>query len=211
MRDPAASRRAALICLAGEPPIDFRSLEKRAVSSAVEHCFHTAGATGSIPVPPTIQKRRPALSFTGPRRDDRGTRMDGRTGPRRRPAIIGGQGGCSPEKWTERWSSAQSSKGGYEHVGGVPIPRHAVTQGPTMSVPRSIYLTDSRPNIAANLVRCTLWVGWHQSPRFPVRGRHPGALELARGAEHASSEPSLVPATESQLDISAHVSRARSS
>src|SRR5262249_34790677 len=26
-----------------------------AVSSAVEHCFHTAGATGSIPVPPTIQ------------------------------------------------------------------------------------------------------------------------------------------------------------
>src|ERR1700683_589260 len=25
----------------------------RAVSSAVEHCFHTAGATGSIPVPPT--------------------------------------------------------------------------------------------------------------------------------------------------------------
>jgi hypothetical protein len=26
-----------------------------AVSSAVEHCFHTAGVTGSIPVPPTIQ------------------------------------------------------------------------------------------------------------------------------------------------------------
>jgi hypothetical protein len=26
---------------------------KRAVSSAVEHCFHTAGVTGSIPVPPT--------------------------------------------------------------------------------------------------------------------------------------------------------------
>jgi hypothetical protein len=25
----------------------------RAVSSAVEHCFHTAGVTGSIPVPPT--------------------------------------------------------------------------------------------------------------------------------------------------------------
>jgi hypothetical protein len=24
-----------------------------AVSSAVEHCFHTAGVTGSIPVPPT--------------------------------------------------------------------------------------------------------------------------------------------------------------
>jgi hypothetical protein len=27
--------------------------KKWAVSSAVEHCFHTAGATGSIPVPPT--------------------------------------------------------------------------------------------------------------------------------------------------------------
>ncbi len=27
-----------------------------AVSSAVEHCFHTAGVTGSIPVPPTIQR-----------------------------------------------------------------------------------------------------------------------------------------------------------
>ncbi len=26
----------------------------RAVSSAVEHCLHTAGVTGSIPVPPTI-------------------------------------------------------------------------------------------------------------------------------------------------------------
>ena len=26
---------------------------KWAVSSAVEHCFHTAGVTGSIPVPPT--------------------------------------------------------------------------------------------------------------------------------------------------------------
>ena len=29
----------------------------RAVSSAVEHCFHTAGVTGSIPVPPTIQNK----------------------------------------------------------------------------------------------------------------------------------------------------------
>src|SRR5580658_7668646 len=28
---------------------------KRAVSSAVEHCFHTAGVTGSIPVPPTTE------------------------------------------------------------------------------------------------------------------------------------------------------------
>ena len=29
----------------------------RAVSSAVEHCFHTAGVTGSIPVPPTTLKQ----------------------------------------------------------------------------------------------------------------------------------------------------------
>src|SRR6267142_531892 len=29
----------------------------RAGSSAVEHCFHTAGVTGSIPVPPTINQR----------------------------------------------------------------------------------------------------------------------------------------------------------
>src|SRR6516162_5968942 len=28
-----------------------------------------------------------------------------------------GQGRRSPEKWTERWSSARSSDGGYEHVG----------------------------------------------------------------------------------------------
>ena len=31
--------------------------ERRAVSSAVEHCFHTAGVTGSNPVPPTIKSR----------------------------------------------------------------------------------------------------------------------------------------------------------
>ncbi len=29
-----------------------------AVSSAVEHCFHTAGVTGSIPVPPTTHRER---------------------------------------------------------------------------------------------------------------------------------------------------------
>ena len=29
----------------------------RAVSSAVEHCFHTAGVTGSIPVPPTTYRQ----------------------------------------------------------------------------------------------------------------------------------------------------------
>jgi hypothetical protein len=47
-----------LICLGPGASIDFPVLKKWAVSSAVEHCFHTAGATGSIPVPPTIQKRR---------------------------------------------------------------------------------------------------------------------------------------------------------
>ena len=30
----------------------------RAVSSAVEHCFHTAGVSGSIPLPPTSTRRR---------------------------------------------------------------------------------------------------------------------------------------------------------
>ena len=30
-----------------------------AVSSAVEHCFHTAGVSGSIPLPPTRTRRRP--------------------------------------------------------------------------------------------------------------------------------------------------------
>ena len=48
---------AAKFALYSRAPIDFASL-KRAVSSAVEHCFHTAGATGSIPVPPTIKNRR---------------------------------------------------------------------------------------------------------------------------------------------------------
>src|ERR1700741_4058284 len=45
-------RRADLPC----SRLDYRLpvLQKWAVSSAVEHCFHTAGATGSIPVPPTI-------------------------------------------------------------------------------------------------------------------------------------------------------------
>ena len=35
------------------PPPKMRPLFWRAVSSAVEHCLHTAGVTGSIPVPPT--------------------------------------------------------------------------------------------------------------------------------------------------------------
>ena len=37
-----------------------------AVSSAVEHCFHTAGATGSIPVPPTIQVNESIASDGAP-------------------------------------------------------------------------------------------------------------------------------------------------
>jgi hypothetical protein len=47
-------RRGALICLCGRLDYRLPVPQKRAVSSAVEHCFHTAGATGSIPVPPTI-------------------------------------------------------------------------------------------------------------------------------------------------------------
>ena len=33
--------------------MSYFAASPRAVSSAVEHCFHTAGVTGSIPVPPT--------------------------------------------------------------------------------------------------------------------------------------------------------------
>jgi hypothetical protein len=33
------------------------SLRNRVVSSAVEHCLHTAGVTGSNPVPPTIKQQ----------------------------------------------------------------------------------------------------------------------------------------------------------
>ena len=48
-------------CVSAAAPVDFaprkspapRAGARRAVSSAVEHCFHTAGVTGSIPVPPT--------------------------------------------------------------------------------------------------------------------------------------------------------------
>jgi hypothetical protein len=36
-------------------PVHWARAVGWAVSSAVEHCFHTAGATGSIPVPPTIK------------------------------------------------------------------------------------------------------------------------------------------------------------
>src|SRR5579862_3131957 len=44
-----------LVCLAGEPPIDFRTLESGRLAQLVERCFHTAEVTGSSPVPPTIQ------------------------------------------------------------------------------------------------------------------------------------------------------------
>lgn len=36
----------------------------RVLSSAVEHCLHTAGATGSIPVAPTIFKKRHTKTLT---------------------------------------------------------------------------------------------------------------------------------------------------
>ena len=41
---------------------------------------------------------------------------------------------------------------------GLAVPLHAVTKGPTMSIPGSIPLTDSRPTIAADLGRYALWV-----------------------------------------------------
>src|SRR3569833_3438466 len=34
------------------------NLRPRAVSSAVEHCFHTAGVAGSVPAPPTNKRSR---------------------------------------------------------------------------------------------------------------------------------------------------------
>ena len=50
-----AQCRAAMPCLTpGGVPSRMRPLFGRAVSSAVEHCLHTAGVTGSIPVSPTI-------------------------------------------------------------------------------------------------------------------------------------------------------------
>src|ERR1700688_1436960 len=41
------------VCFSGSS-MSYFSRDSWAVSSAVEHCFHTAGVTGSIPVPPTI-------------------------------------------------------------------------------------------------------------------------------------------------------------
>jgi hypothetical protein len=45
------------VCLAGKPPIDFRTLESGRLAQLVERCFHTAEVTGSSPVPPTINQQ----------------------------------------------------------------------------------------------------------------------------------------------------------
>ena len=42
-----------------------------------------------------------------------------------------------------------------------------MTKGPTMSIPGSIPVTDSRPTIAADFGRCALWVVW-RSIRLPL-------------------------------------------
>ena len=55
-RDLASWLPGFLASLASKLPLfslDYAASNGRAVSSAVEHCFHTAGVTGSIPVPPT--------------------------------------------------------------------------------------------------------------------------------------------------------------
>jgi hypothetical protein len=53
------STRESLLAIIARFLVQSRSLSGStffwAVSSAVEHCFHTAGVTGSIPVPPTIK------------------------------------------------------------------------------------------------------------------------------------------------------------
>jgi diketogulonate reductase-like aldo/keto reductase len=46
----------------------LRGSPRRAVSSAVEHCFHTAGVTGSSPVPPTNRIKNLAANGLGPHR-----------------------------------------------------------------------------------------------------------------------------------------------
>jgi hypothetical protein len=63
---PSAKRRGAQGCRPAAGTVPAFVMATRgchnfdgnwAVSSAVEHCFHTAGVTGSIPVPPTTKKR----------------------------------------------------------------------------------------------------------------------------------------------------------
>src|SRR3569833_2937023 len=56
-------------CLAVAGAIDLPAPSRGlgcAVSSAVEHCFHTAGATGSIPVPRTIKSKTYAIPGPAP-------------------------------------------------------------------------------------------------------------------------------------------------
>ena len=50
---------------------------------------------------------------------------------------------------------------------GTPVALHAVTKNPTISIPRSIPVGDSKPTIAADLGRSALWVGW-QCIRLPL-------------------------------------------
>src|SRR5580693_4942662 len=69
--------RGPRVCLAAEPPIDFRTLESGRLAQLVERCFHTAEVTGSSPVPPTIPKsNRPR----GVRQADRELFADGGRG-----------------------------------------------------------------------------------------------------------------------------------
>ena len=80
----------------------FRALW--AVSSAVEHCLHTAGVTGSIPVPPTIFPGRLHSAGNlgaGSRRPVYPTLPRSCTGTRR---THRGRATCPPAQ-TRRWSS----------------------------------------------------------------------------------------------------------
>ena len=49
-------------------------LRARAISSAVEHCLHTAGVTGSIPVSPTTRRNRICRNLHVSLRQDCGAR-----------------------------------------------------------------------------------------------------------------------------------------
>jgi hypothetical protein len=91
---------------------------KWAVSSAVEHCFHTAGVTGSIPVPPTNIKIGISVSFTatpksparGPKRTFRmekripGAAINRRVPPHARGRPKRGVRGVRP------WSTSSASQ-----------------------------------------------------------------------------------------------------
>ena len=89
--------------------------------------------------------------------------MDGRIGPRWRPAILGGQGGRSPEEWPKGRAAARSGDSPRERVGaGSPV-----TKGPTMSIPGSVPIADNGPTIAGDLGKCALRVVW-QCIRLPL-------------------------------------------